>query len=621
MAMGAEHATPLSHLAGQWLGSFQLHQLLGTGAMGAVYLAKDTILRRDVAIKLIPKGDDDSDTDRRERFLREARAAARLIHPHVVQIFQVGEADDVRFIAMEYVQGMTTRQAAKKTGGRLPEQFGIEKMREAADALALAESMGICHRDIKPANLLLTTQGALKIADFGLAAQVEGGESIGPGSGLQFEGTPFYMAPEQWSGGAVAPSADIYSLGCTFYHLLVGATPFLARDLVGYFHAHTQHPVPDPKAMMPDMDPLLADVLRRCMAKLPADRPGAREIVDLLDDMLVLRHSTVRGRASLLSGPSSSTTPAPERTASRTAGQSGASGASGATSSIHESRLGAQSYQEFFALKAYPFSDVRQPASFWKAGPYGAAVRTLAYQIRAGKRPAMLLGKPGSGRTFVAEMIRHQFEAMQMFPIEPQLLLGMRPMEILCRRLGVAVPASASQRTLIETFLKHALPADQPESSAAVVIDGLDADDPELLDELGAILDNTSPRSRLAILLVGPEDLPARLAAAQAPGSLYSAAEPVVLRPMNQAELTEYIDFRMIAIGGVSKGLGLDIAARQFLFARSGGIPKLVNVYCHNALTIAALKQEREVRLEALRLGMKSKSYLTPESARALLLG
>src|SRR5688500_2694794 len=130
MSQGA--ATSLGDLTGQWLGSFQIIRLLGKGAMGSAYLAKDSLLPREVALKALAKDAGSVDEERYVRFLREARAAARLIHPNVVQIFQAGESSNLRFIAMEYVEGMTTRQAAKQQGGKLPEQMCIEKMREAA---------------------------------------------------------------------------------------------------------------------------------------------------------------------------------------------------------------------------------------------------------------------------------------------------------------------------------------------------------------------------------------------------------------------------------------------------------------------------------------------------------
>jgi serine/threonine protein kinase/type II secretory pathway predicted ATPase ExeA len=641
MSRGA--ATPLLDLAGRWLGSFQLVRLLGTGAMGAVYLAKDTVLRRDVAMKLIAKGESDNDTDRHERFLREARAAARLIHPNVVQIFQVGEDERFRFIAMEYVEGVTTAQAAKQQGGRLPEQLGIEKMREAADALRLAESLGICHRDIKPANLLLTGAGILKIADFGLAAQVEGGESIGPGSASQLEGTPFYMSPEQWSGGPISAKADIYSLGCTFYHLLVGVTPFAARDLVGCFRAHSMSPVPDPKVLTPEMDPLLADLLRRCMSKRPAERPTAIQIVEVLDDMLMLRRSAVRSRAPLGPAipPAPTPTPPPARPAPRdpvtdaptqrvamagagtlqSAGRQASTTTREAIAAFRQiGTFGQQTYHEFFALTGYPFSDIRQPTSFWDAGPYATAVRTLAAQILAGQRPAMLLGAPGSGRTFVCEMVRGKFPQIFTFPIEPQLLFGTRVMVALCRQFGAAtISPSASQRFLVEAFLAQVLPRDRPDAVAVVVVDGVDPEDQEILLELDDILRN-APGRKLSMVLIGTEDLPARLVTMHAPPGLLAGPPPVTLRSMTPQEMIDYVEFRMKSIGGSARGLELDIASQQLLHARSGGSPKLVNVFCHNALTIAALKQEREIPLSTLRLGMKSKNYLSPEAARDLLL-
>src|SRR5262249_37903900 len=152
---------------------------------------------------------------------------------------------------------------------------------------SLAESYGICHRDIKPANLLLTPQGALKVADFGLASQT-GADTIGAVSPSQLEGTPFYMSPEQWSGAPITPAADVYSLGCTFFHLLVGTTPYPARDMFGSLQAHCWGPVPDARAQLPSMDARLAELLEQCMGKRPEDRPRARQIVEGLDDLLIL---------------------------------------------------------------------------------------------------------------------------------------------------------------------------------------------------------------------------------------------------------------------------------------------------------------------------------------------
>jgi type II secretory pathway predicted ATPase ExeA len=122
------------------------------------------------------------------------------------------------------------------------------------------------------------------------------------------------------------------------------------------------------------------------------------------------------------------------------------------------------------------------------------------------------------------------------------------------------------------------------------------------------------------MILVGGEELPERLIAGGAPQSLVTGPPPIVLRPMTAREMMQYIDFRMRVVGGSPEGLDLDLASQQLLHARSGGSPKLINVFCHNALTIAALKQEKKVKLSTVRLAMKSKSYLTPDAARTLLM-
>ncbi len=632
---------------GQRIGAFEIVRLLGAGAMGMVYLARDNVLRREVALKLLTKGDQENDRELHERFLREARAAARLIHPNVVQVFQIGETSRHRFIAMEYVEGASTRHVAKQYGGRLPPPFALEKMREAADALRLAASMGICHRDIKPANLLLTSTGSLKITDFGLASQVDTA-STAPKDALgqpqaPIEGTPFYMGPEQWAGSTPTPAADVYSLGCTFYHLVTGSRPFAANDFYGSMQAHCYSPVPDARSLVPELEPGFAELLVRSMAKQPQHRPSSAELVDRLDELLLRWKNLAQARAgapmmmgsgnSLVSashdgsstgprsGPASHSSPSASWTGGRTSqphtNWSGPTASSRMEASGRDFEVpGNQSYQQYYALRGYPFSDIRQPASFWDGGPYGQALLTLATRVEVGQRINMLVGPSGSGRTFLCEMLQHKLPGASVFSVEPQLLLGSGLFLSLCRQLGIHVNPGSSQRFLTETFLAQALP-DKPEATAVIVVDGVDASDQELLAELGKILQATL-RRRLSLVLVGTDSLPEQLAREQVPPALLTHAMPVALRPMTQQEMVEYIDFRMRCIGGVT-GFALDTASRQILYLRSGGLPRLVSVYCHNALTLAMLRQERQPRLDTLRLAVKSKSYLSPEAAKSLL--
>ena len=628
---------------GQRIGAFEIVRLLSAGAMGMVYLARDNDLRREVALKLLTKGSDELDHELHERFLREARSAARLLHPNVVQIFQIGETDRHRFIAMEFVEGASTQHVAQQYGGRLPVPFAFEKMREAADALRLADSLGICHRDIKPANLLLTSSGVLKVTDFGLAAQVDAG-GIGQALAHQIEGTPFYMGPEQWAGATPTPATDVYSLGCTFYHLLTGSRPYPASEFYGSMQAHCHSPVPDARTLVPEADPTFAELLKRCMAKLPQDRPSAAGIVEQLDALLLRWRDLERFRASApvtvgppplggsFEGPGTGPRTHPSSrllSASQTnwpggnTASSGSIGSSRTLSRLLDSSgrklevLGHQSYQEYYALKGYPFSDIRQPASFWDGGPYGPALSALASQVEQGQRLNIMVGPPGSGRTFLCEMLQHKLPGTTVFSIEPQLQLGTSIFLALCQQAGVHVNPSSSQRFLTEAFLAHVLP-DRPEAKAVIVVDGIDPGDRELIAELDRILQAITQR-KFALVLVGTESFSQALIAHQAPASLLGGTHPVALRAMTQQEMMEYIDFRMRCIGGMA-GFTLDTSSQQILYLRSAGLPRLVSVYCHNALTLSMLRQERVPRLDTLRLAVKSKSYLSAEAARSLLM-
>jgi serine/threonine protein kinase/type II secretory pathway predicted ATPase ExeA len=632
---------PLSDLVGQRLGAFELLRPLGAGAMGVVFLAKDHVLRRDVAMKLIAKtASEDAVVAEHDRFLREARAAARLLHPHVVQIFQIGETDELRYIAMEYVPGLTALELAKRQGGRLPVAFCMQKMREAADALSLAESLGICHQDIKPANLLLTDAGSLKIADFGLAAHVGGSESIGSASAASIQGTPYYMSPEQWRNDGITTAADIYCLGATFFRLLAGMPPYGARDLVGCLQAHCHEPVPDPRERVPGLDPQLADLLMQCMAKRPADRPRATDILALIDSIGPSREVARQVWQELSASLTPAALPGDDMTdvgVTMTTGSGslpdswfGEQGSSrlgtdqdsqpGLEDTLPPPAAAQSSDIPNVTARGYLFSEIRQPTSFWSGGPYGWALRTLVMQLTGGCRAATLLGPAGSGRTFLCEMLAHEAAGLHVFRIEPGLLFGERFLVSLCRQYGLDINTNASMRFFVEAFLSQALPPEQPDAVAVVAIDCVDPDDTELARDIADILRSTN-NPRLALLLVGAPDLGDRLAHSgllSGPG-MESSAPPVLLRRMTSHEMAEYIAFRVTTIGGGGVRIGLDASTQQLLHARSEGSPRLVNIYCHNALVIAVLRGNPVPSFEEFRLAMKSKAYLTTASAQALL--
>jgi serine/threonine-protein kinase len=264
------------------LGRYVLLEKLGRGGMGQVYKARHLRLDRTDAVKVIRPGLLDDPTTL-ARFRQEAKAVARLSHSHVVAVYDAGEADGRNFLAMEYVEGIDLGELARR--GPFPWSAACLLLRHAALGLRHAHEQGLVHRDIKPSNLLLeAATGRVKVLDFGLA--VLGGEdSTGrltdPG---QVMGTPDYIAPEQSASGRTADArADLYSLGCTAYHLLAGHVPFPGGDAVEKLLRH-RHEAPQPLGQVrPDLPTELVGIVGRLMAKDPAVRyQTAAELADAL---------------------------------------------------------------------------------------------------------------------------------------------------------------------------------------------------------------------------------------------------------------------------------------------------------------------------------------------------
>ena len=198
------------------LDKFELHELIGEGAMGVVWKAYDEVLRRWVALKLLNPSFGRT-RDLRDRFQREARAAAALQHPHIVTVFDLGEADGQLYIAMELIEGRDLSDLIV-TQAPLPLEYKLDLVIALLDGLAYAHERGVIHRDVKPSNVRITTDGLIKIMDFGIARLQA---DLSTGSGASIVGTPTYMAPEQITGDATRES-DVYAMGVVLWECMVG---------------------------------------------------------------------------------------------------------------------------------------------------------------------------------------------------------------------------------------------------------------------------------------------------------------------------------------------------------------------------------------------------------------
>jgi len=248
-------------------GRYELVRPLGHGAMATVDLARDVELDRPVALKRLAENLA-RDEDLQRRFLREARLAARLAHPNVVRVFDVGEDDGRPFIAMEYVEGETLAELVAQRAP-LPAAEAARLGTQMCAGLAAAHAAGLVHRDVKPQNLLLSTDGVLKLGDFGIAAGHDGTRLTLAGTVL---GTAGYLAPEQARGEEVTAAADIYAVGAVLYELLTGEPSRTAGSLAELGSEDGFGP-PDLAARVPSAPRELVAAVNACLSARPEDRP------------------------------------------------------------------------------------------------------------------------------------------------------------------------------------------------------------------------------------------------------------------------------------------------------------------------------------------------------------
>ena len=277
--------------AGTKLGRYEIRSQLGVGGMGEVYLAQDTKLDRKVALKILP-AEVASNRDRMERFVREAKSAAALNHPNIAHIYEIGEADGINFIAMEFVDGHTLRDLIHARQTDLAKL--LRYLQHAAEGLAKAHAAGIVHRDLKPDNIMITRDGHAKILDFGLAKLIEPEQFSRTGSDgvselataiLQQHSTPGavigtvgYMSPEQAQGKTkeIDHRSDIFSFGCILFEAVTGQRAFEGKDAIDTLNRIIREPTATIGDLRPDAPNHLQRIVRRCLASSNTGRAQRR---------------------------------------------------------------------------------------------------------------------------------------------------------------------------------------------------------------------------------------------------------------------------------------------------------------------------------------------------------
>lgn len=312
-APGTEDTAP-DPLLDSILGKCHIQRTLGEGGMGAVYLGKHLTLDIPVAVKVLPTQLAKRDRAFVDRFLREARTAARIHHPNIVQVLDVDFQNGLYFLVMEYIEGETAGQRLRARGV-LPEREVVEIGLDVASALEYARRKGIIHRDVKPENILISTDGEVRLADLGLAKRVAGEDGSDLTLRDQALGTPFYISPEQATNARGADHrSDLYSLGATLFHLATGRPPFQGTSAFDTMNRHLHEPAPALRAYRAECSLELADVVRRLMEKDPAQRiQTAGELILILRGLYEVLVPKEERDAALIGSVFSGKTSAPRQ--------------------------------------------------------------------------------------------------------------------------------------------------------------------------------------------------------------------------------------------------------------------------------------------------------------------
>ena len=256
-------------LIGSEFDCYTIDAFLGKGGMASVYRALHNSLCRPCAIKVLSPSRRNRGSDLVELFLAEARSAASVVHPHIVTVHNIGHSGTFPYIELEYVPGPTLQQMVQSEG-QLDPYRATDFLAQTCSALAEAHRCGLVHRDFKPSNILVSNTGLAKLSDFGLAKRVAADDT----QTELLAGTPYFMAPELFQGKQTGKGSDVYAVGVSYYYLLTGHFPFVARAVSELAGKHASEPIPDPREICPRLPAEAIDLLTRCMAKQRGQRPA-----------------------------------------------------------------------------------------------------------------------------------------------------------------------------------------------------------------------------------------------------------------------------------------------------------------------------------------------------------
>jgi serine/threonine protein kinase len=489
------------NLAGTKLGNYRLMRMLGRGNMGVVYLATDEALLRPTAVKVLTWSPAEHDPE--AWFLAEARSVAKLNHPSVVQIYSVARHGPHRYIAMEYVEGVSADIMVTRKGPFSAER-ATEVILQLAAALELAHASGIIHRDVKPGNILIKADGTAKLGDFGMAVSA----MRAPRSEIR-AGTPHYFAPEIWRGEPATIATDLYALGATYYYLLTGRPPLDGSTIAVLSQAHQRQEVVAPPELAADVAAACMRVVRRCMAKSPAERfESARAAA--WEARGVLRELESPGRV----GPGEprrrpDTTPPTLRQ----------------PDAVWQSR----------GFKFEPFTELDPSDPPYRGAPFDSLRRDISARTAASGTTLIIAGGPGSGRSVLARSILAANPGRGAYIDVGHAARPGSVVQRIARSFGAVASQTTGSSPELEGLLELLAAAPPATGVPLIVVDGVIAGTRATAD--ASMLARAARSTRyFSLLVVGPAELSTEL------GGSIPTSEVITVPALTPLQVGQYFD-------------------------------------------------------------------------------